>query len=414
MLATFRVPLAVLAISFLAPYAADAQRGGGAQIQLPEGPGKDVVQARCVSCHGLGSITGAAGYDQAGWKHVIDSMVALPPDQMTAATQYLATHFPEKPGRRPTLIPGPVSVTFKEWMVPTLGQRSRDPLQLKDGTIWWTGQYASLIGRLNPTSGEMKEFELPPEVRPHSIAADRAGNIWYMGNANGTVGKLNPATGGLTVYKMPDPAARDPHTPIFDLKGRLWFSLQGSNMVGRLIPETGDIKLITLPTAEARPYGMKVNSQGVVWVCYNGSNKLASINTETMEVREYPVPTPATRIRRLAIDSDDTVWYVDFALGLLGRLNPATGEVRTWPSPSGPRSQPYAIAIVDGIIWYNESNQRPDTLVRFDPKTEKFQSWAIPSGVGIIRHMTVSPEGNLVFHQSSINRIGLVMIGSKN
>ena len=49
---------------------------------------------------------------------------------------------------------------------------------------------------------------------------------------------------------------------------------------------------------------------------------------------------------------------------------------------------PYAIAVVNDIIWYNESNQRPDALVRFDPKTEKFQSWAIPSGVGIIRHMT--------------------------
>ena len=410
----FRVLMTVAAVAFLTPSAARAQRGGGAQVQLPEGEGRDVVQARCVSCHGLNQITSAAGYDQAGWKYVIDSMIALPAGEMTAATQYLAAHFPEKPDRRPTLIPGPVSVTFKEWMVPTLGQRSRDPLQLADGTIWWTGQYASLIGRLNPKTGEMKEFELPPEVRPHSIAADRAGNIWYMGNGNGTVGKLNPMTGGITVYKMPDAGARDPHTPIFDQKGRLWFTLQGSNMVGRLIPESGEIKLITMPTAGARPYGIKVNSQGVIWLCYNGSHKLASINPETLEVREYPVPTPATRIRRLALTSDDTVWYVDFALGLLGRLNPKTGEVKTWPSPSGPRSQPYAIAVVDDIVWYNESNQRPDALVRFDPKTEKFQSWAIPSGVGLIRHMTVSPDGNLVFHQSSINRIGLVMIKAVN
>jgi len=410
MFVTLRVQIAIAMFSLVAPYAAEAQRGGGGQVQLPEGPGRDVVQARCVACHGLNQITGASGYDQAGWKHVIESMMTLPADQMTAATQYLAAHFPEKPGRRPTLIPGTAKVTFKEWTVPTLGQRSRDPLQLPDGMIWWAGQYGSLIGRLNPKTGEMKEFELPPEVRPHSIAADRAGNIWYMGNANGTVGKLNPATGGITVYKMPDPAARDPHTPIFDQKGRLWFTLQGSNMVGRLIPETGEIKLITLPTADARPYGIKVNSQGVPWLCYNGSHKLASLDPETMEVREYPLPTTDSRIRRLALASDDMVWYLDFSRGEVGRFNPKTAEVKTWPSPSGPRSAPYAIAVVNDIIWYNESNQRPDTLVRFDPKTEKFQSWAIPSGVGIIRHMTVSPEGNLVFHQSSINRIGLAMI----
>ena len=405
--------LPAFAALFLASaFTAEAQRGGrGGQVQLPEGPGREVVEASCTSCHALNQITGSAGYSQDGWKHVIDSMVRLPDDRLAAATSYLAREFPEKPARRPTLVPGPVEVTFKEWMVPTLGQRSRDPLQLADGTIWWTGQYGSLIGRLNPKTGEMKEYKLAPDARPHSIAADRSGRIWYMGNGNGTIGRLDPASGEITVYKMPDAAARDPHTPIFDQQGRLWFTLQQSNMVGRLIPETGDIKLITLPTANARPYGIKVNSKGVPWVAYNGSHKLASLDPDTMAVREHPVPTPETRIRRLAIASDDTIYYVDSSRGYLGHFNPATGQLKTWPSPSGPDSHPYAIAVVDDVVWYNESNQRPDTLVRFDPKTEKFQSWAIPSGVGIIRHMTVSPDGNLVFHQSSINRIGLAMIG---
>ena len=85
MLATLRIPLTVAAISFVVPYAAEAQRGGG-QIQLPDGAGKEVVQARCVSCHGLNQITGAAGYDQAGWKYVIESMMTLPADQMDAVT----------------------------------------------------------------------------------------------------------------------------------------------------------------------------------------------------------------------------------------------------------------------------------------------------------------------------------------
>jgi virginiamycin B lyase len=104
------------------------------------------------------------------------------------------------------------------------------------------------------------------------------------------------------------------------------------------------------------------------------------------------------------------VWYVNSSLGALGRLNPKTGEVKEWPSPSGADTHPYAIAVVDDIIWYNESRRRPDALVRFDPKTEKFQSWAIPSGYGIIRHMSATPDGNLVIHQSHSNRIGLVTI----
>jgi virginiamycin B lyase len=51
---------------------------------------------------------------------------------------------------------------------------------------------------------------------------------------------------------------------------------------------------------------------------------------------------------------------------------------------------------------------RPDPLVRFDPQTETFQSWAIPSGkiyAGIIRHMRAARDGSLLIHQSSTNRI---------
>ena len=51
---------------------------------------------------------------------------------------------------------------------------------------------------------------------------------------------------------------------------------------------------------------------------------------------------------------------------------------------------------------------RPDILVRFDPATETFQGWPIPSGnlyAGILRNMRASREGNLLIHQSGTNRI---------
>ena len=80
-----------------------------------------------------------------GWRDLIgDDGRSCPTEREAAITQYLATHFPPKPGRAPELVAGDVSVTFKEWMVPTLGQRSRDPLQTADGTIWWNGQFISL------------------------------------------------------------------------------------------------------------------------------------------------------------------------------------------------------------------------------------------------------------------------------
>lgn len=55
-------------------------------------------------------------------------------------------------------------------------------------------------------------------------------------------------------------------------------------------------------------------------------------------------------------------------------------------------------------------DMRPDALVRFDPTAERFQSWAIPSGAGIVRNVWVTEAGDLLIHQTSSNRIGLVKI----
>ena len=104
----------------------------------------------------------------------------------------------------------------------------------------------------------------------------------------------------------------------------------------------------------------------------NGSNCLVRVDPETMALRAYTLPAPKTTVRRLDFASDGMLWYVNSSQGRLGRFNPHTGEVKEWPSPSGPKSHPYAIAAVDDIVWYNESRKRPDTLVRFDPATERF------------------------------------------
>ena len=408
------VALIAAAAFALVPLAAAQAQGPG----LPQGAGKEMVERVCVSCHQTNMITASSGYTRDGWKELIGTMMDLSatPAEQAAITDYLATHFPASTRRAPKLIPGTAQVAFKEWVTPTLGQRSRDPIQAADGTIWWAGQWGNLIGRINPTTGEMKEFPLPANAMPHTVTLDAKGNVWYTGNKNGTIGYLDPGSGKITEYKMPDPAAKDPHSAIFDKKGILWFTLQNSNMVGRLDPATGDIKLVTLKTPNAKPYGIKIDAEGNPWFACNGHPCLVKINPATMELTETKLPLPGTTVRRLYIADDGIIWYVNSGEGRLGRLNPKTGEIKEWPSPSGPKSHPYAIVVVDGIVWYNESGQRPDTLVRFDPKSETFQSWAIPSGgvhAGIIRHMRPTREGNLIIHQSSTNRIILVTLGRR-
>ena len=54
--------------------------------------------------------------------------------------------------------------------------------------------------------------------------------------------------------------------------------------------------------------------------------------------------------------------------------------------------------------------QLADKVVRFDPKTEKFESWAIPSGGGVVRNMVHTPEGNLWLACSGVNKIAFVEV----
>ena len=391
----------------LLPATAQGQRGQ--QVQLPDGNGKELVQTTCARCHALNMITNSWGNTREGWQTLFSSMVELPKDQATLVSEYLATHFPVKPAPEAVVISGSASVSFKEWLVPTLGSRPHDPLAASDGSVWWTGQFSSRLGRVDPKTGAMKEYPLKtPDSGPHGLVQDKAGNIWFTGINKNYIGKLDPKTGSVTEYPLPE-GARGPHTPIFVQKGTLFFTIQ-SGMVGRLVPQTGDMKVVPTPSMNTYPYGIQVNSKGVPWYVDFRGNRVASVDPVTMQIKEYTLPNPDARPRRIALTPDDVVWYTDYARGYLGRFDPATGAVREWPSPGGRQSQPYGIAAIGGVLWYSESAVRPNTLVRFDPGTEKFQTWIIPAGGGVVRNMMVTSTGNLVMAESGVNRVAMVEV----
>jgi virginiamycin B lyase len=384
------------------------------QPNLPDGPGKEQVAALCSGCHGLSRVM-ASGYPQAYWRTAIRMMqnfgVPIPPDQTDLITDYLAANFPEKPKPVANIIAGPAKIEIKEWQVPIPGSRPHDPLAARDGAIWYTGQMTNRLGRVDPKTGQVKEYPLKsPATGPHGLVEDKEGNIWFTGNHQGLVGKLDPKTGEVTEYPMPDPNAKDPHSLAFDQSGILWFTLQQSNMIGRLNPKSGAIKLVTAPTPRSRPYGVMVSPKGVPFVALFGTNKIARIDPATMEIKEFTLPNAQSRPRRIAITGDEAIWYADFPRGYLGRLDPASGQVSEWLSPGGPKSEPYGIVVAKDAIWYSESGTKPNTVVRFDPKTQQFQTWVIPSGGYIVRKMDVTPDGNPVLATSTINGVALVDI----
>jgi virginiamycin B lyase len=132
--------------------------------------------------------------------------------------------------------------------------------------------------------------------------------------------------------------------------------------------------LTKLPTPHAVPYGIVILRNNTPFFCEFGTNKLGSIDPVTMKIREYTLPAGGARPRRIAVAPDGTIYYSDFARGYLGHFDPASGKLlKEWSSPGGSESEPYGIAITkDGEVRYSESGAKPNTLVRFDPRSESF------------------------------------------
>lgn len=383
------------------------------QKSLPPGNAKAIVETACTACHELTLITNA-GHTPEDWRLLVERMVSagaeVSKDQMPMVESYLAKAFPEGDVPKAVILPGPAEISFKEFKLPTAGSRPHDPLSTHDGYLWYTGQYASLLGRVDTKTGEIKEFHTPiPGSGPHGLTEDKDGNIWFTANSKGYIGRLDPKTGKFTEYKLPA-EVRDPHTPIFDPKGILWFTAQNANKLGRLDPKTGDVRIVDSPTRPSNPYGMVIDSKGRPYYCEFGAPKLAMIDPATMKIEEWKLPHADSRPRRIAITPDDVIYYADYSRGYLGRLDLKNNQIKEWPSPGGPKSQPYGITYLNGAIWYSESAVKPNTMVRFDPKTEKFQTWAIPAGGGVVRNMTTTRDGNIVIAESALNIVALVTV----
>jgi virginiamycin B lyase len=218
---------------------------------------------------------------------------------------------------------------------------------------------------------------------------------------------VDARTGQVTEYAAP--TAQDPHTPVFGPDGALWFTAQSSNLVVRMDTKTGAMREFRVPTPNARPYGIVVGPDGALWFCEFGVNRLGRIDPKTGKITEYEVPAPDARPRRLSAQSRPrpAIYFTDFAGGRLGRFDLERMSFKLWVSPSGPRSRPYGIAAdSDGYLWYNEFSA--NQLVRFDPESEKFQRFTLPSPRSEVRHMARDAHGRVWMALSGANKLAVI------
>jgi virginiamycin B lyase len=292
----------------------------------------------------------------------------------------------------------------QEYDVPG-GSHPHDVAPAADGGVWYTAQYASALGYLDPATGEIEEIPLGQGSSPHGVIVGPDGAAWVTDSGLNAMVRVDAETREVTRYDLPAERARaNLNTAAFDAAGRLWFTGQ-SGVYGALDTATGEMQVWDAPKGRG-PYGITATGDKVYYASLAGSY-LGQVDLDTGEATALEPPTAGQGARRAWADSKGAVWVSQWNAGQVARFDPATGEWTEWQLP-GERAQAYAVYVDwQDKVWLSDFGN--NTLVRFDPVTEQFESVALPSPNAAIRQIHGRP-GEIWGAGSAVDKLIVVRV----
>jgi virginiamycin B lyase len=280
----------------------------------------------------------------------------------------------------------------------------------KNGNVWLPYfSLADAIGRLNPKTGEVQEFRVPfnGTAGIHSAVAASDGTVWLAEQGSNRVGKWDPQTREIVEYQ-------DPYLP-----GKEGLQAGGSKHTIRIDPQ-GNVWSTGVPLTEFNPktgkfthfpdvpfsYGIALSRDGTPWFAeFNPNGKIGKVDSKTGKVTKYTVPTPNAWPRRIQVDADGIVWFTEFeGGGKITRFDPKTETFKEFSLP-GSSPSPYAFDLDnDGRLWY--SNMHEDVVGCLDPKTGHVTEYPFPFSENTMREFFHDSQGRIWWGSPSNNKVG--------
>lgn len=294
-------------------------------------------------------------------------------------------------------------VTMEAFPVPG-GTHPHDVAPAPDGTVWFTGQTAGYLGRLDPQTGDVRQVALGNNSAPHGVIVGPDGAAWVTDGGQNAIVRVDGQSEEVRVFPLPrDRPAANLNTATFDNQGMLWFTGQ-AGVYGQLDPQTGAMRVYDAPRGRG-PYGIATAPNGDVYFASLAGSYVGRIDTETGEATVLEPPTEGQGARRVWPDSQGRVWVSEWNAGNVAMYDPAADAWREWKLP-GDAPRPYAIYVDErDKVWL--SDFASNALVRFDPATEQFASFPLPDRNGSVRQLLGRP-GAVWGAESSSDRLVVV------
>jgi virginiamycin B lyase len=391
---------------------------------------KEWLSQSCVLCHNLTHVFKST-YDQAGWMTTLVRMSnysggsAFYKPQVSPwvnhemigfkkgdeeLAKYLASinlssqsdfKFELKTLPRPKGESTKVIIT--EYDLPRTDSIPHDAAVDANGMIWYCDFNEGIIGRLNPRTGETKEWQDPSE-RPgfpggfQAVDLDKAGNPWAGRHEYNGIAKFDVKTEKFTNWSIPgaNPKTRTTFLSVTPDE-KVWIKDNVDYKVFRLDPATGkfagfdfvpeDLKGIAKPNM----YGMNADSQGNLYAADIDGASIARIDAQTGKATVYPTPTPNSGPRRMHFDSKERLWIGEYYANKIAVFDTKSEKFQEWTHPV-PWYGPYDVAPAkDGFVWTGA--MASDLITRFNPQSGEFRNYLLPRVGSNVRRVDVDNSG---------------------
>ncbi len=381
-----------------------AVTGADALASIPDSLQKRRFLQNCIMCHSIGmSGTEFAGKsDPEFWLGAMDRMQKLhsaylsPDFNHKQVAVMLAKYLPAKLDKPEPFPNARTDVVITQYPPPTGQFYAHDIAVDSMGNIWAADGSENSLEMLDPRTEQWLKYPYPvPKAGPHSIIEGPDGKIWVVLQLANTIVSFDPNTKRFQAFKDPGNGLMHigprPHTHQFDSKGNLWFTEIANNSVSKLDPRTGKFTRFTLPAQPDLfkdpfwlwPYGLAIDSKDNVYYSKLGGNRIGRIDAAG-RIKEFTMPEEYSGPRRLDVDAQDRVWIPTFMTGKLYKFDPATEKFTSYPIPT-PDSTPYALYVDKqrGQVWICESSA--SKMAVFDITAEKFSEVELPTPFGYSR-----------------------------
>ena len=268
------------------------------------------------------------------------------------------------------------------------GSHPHDVAPAADGGVWYTAQASGKLGWLDPRNGQVKEIPLGQGSAPHGVIVGPDGAAWVTDGGQNAMVRVDAKTFEVKVHKLPGTKLVNLNTAVFDKQGQVWFTGQ-SGVYGRLNPQTGEMQVYDAPKGTG-PYGITATPNGDVYYASLAGSFVGKIDPNTGQTTVLNPPTTDQGARRVWSDSKGRVWVAEWNAGKAGVYDPATNAWKEWKLP-GSKPQAYAVFVDDkDKVWFTDFAGN-GAIVRFDPETEKFDSFPLPHAKGDVRQLLGRP-----------------------